>query len=62
MNIKGKWTNEAMDDNMYVVENGTTSLWKGVGTKTYTLSNNHLYEKTRSKKLGLMGVLIVKEN
>ncbi len=38
MNIKGKWTNEALDDNMDVVENGTTSLQKGVSTKTYTLS------------------------
>jgi hypothetical protein len=39
MNTRGKWTNEALDDTMDVVENGTTSLQKGVGTRTYTLSH-----------------------
>jgi hypothetical protein len=28
MNTKGKWTNEALEDAMDVVENGTTSLKK----------------------------------
>ncbi len=37
MNTKGKWTNEALEDAMDVVENGTTSLKNQVGTKTYIL-------------------------
>ncbi len=37
MNTRGKWTNEALDDAMNVVESETTSLQKGIGTRTYTL-------------------------
>jgi phage terminase large subunit-like protein len=32
---RSKWTNETLDDAMDIVENGTTSLWKGLGIRTY---------------------------
>jgi hypothetical protein len=37
MNTKGKWTNETLDGAMDIIENGTTSLWKGLGIMTYIL-------------------------
>jgi len=54
MNTKSKWTNESLDDAMNVVENGTTSLQKGIGTKTYTLSHC-LITCTKKQDLGNLG-------
>ncbi len=46
------------------IENGTTSLRKASRHWNILLTSlsYHLYRKTRSRKLGLRGVLIVEEN
>lgn len=64
MIIKGKWTNETLEEAIYVVENGTTSFKKVKRHWNILLTSlsNHLYGKTRSKKLGLTSMLIVKKD
>ncbi len=49
---------------MDVLENGPTSLKRAIKHWNILLTSlsNHLYEKTRSRKLGPIGVLIVKED
>jgi hypothetical protein len=51
---------EAMD----IFENGKTSLKKAIKHWNifFTLLFDHLYEKTKSRKLGSIGVLIVEED
>ncbi len=54
MNTKDKWTNEALEEAIDAVENGTTSLRKASkhwNTPLTSLSD-HLYRKTKSTKLG----------
>ncbi len=61
---KGKWTNEALEEAMDAIENGTTFLkkasrhWNIPPTSLF----NHLYGKTRFKKPRPIGVLTIKEN
>jgi len=61
--IRGKWTN-ALEEAMDAIENETTSLRKA--SKHWniplTSSSDHLYGKTKSRKLGPIGMLIVEEN
>jgi hypothetical protein len=54
MNTKDKWTNEALEEAMDTIENGTTSLSKASThcNIPFILLFNHLYKKTRSKKHG----------
>jgi hypothetical protein len=49
---------------MDVIENGTTSLKKESKHSNIPLtsSSDHLYGKTRSRKLGPIGMLIVEED
>jgi hypothetical protein len=62
--IRGKWTNETLEEAIDVVENGITSLKKVKRHWNIPLTSlsNHLYGNTRSKKLGLTSMLIVKED
>ncbi len=61
---RGKWTNEALEEAMDAIENGTNSLRKASRHQNIPLTSlfNHLYGKTRSRKLGLVSVLIVEKN
>jgi hypothetical protein len=61
--VRGKWTNEAMEEAMDAIENGTISLRKASRhyNMIFTSLFDHLYGKTRSRKLGPIGVLIVEE-
>jgi hypothetical protein len=54
MNTKGKWTNETLDGAMDIIENGTTSLWKGLGIMTYILFH-WLITCTKKQDLGNLG-------
>ncbi len=58
---KGKQTNEALEEAMDAIENGTTSLRKASRhwNIPFTSLFNHLYGKTRSKKPRLTSVLII---
>jgi len=49
---------------MDAIENGTTSLRKASRhwNIPFTSLSDHLYGKTRSRKLGLIGVLTIKED
>jgi hypothetical protein len=62
--IKGKWTSEALEEAMDAIENGTISLRKASRHWNIPLTSlsYHLYGKTRSRKLGPGGVLIVEED
>jgi hypothetical protein len=58
-NPRGKWSNELLEATMDVVENKITSLWganKFWGILVISLFN-HLYGKTKSRKIGPLGVL-----
>jgi hypothetical protein len=60
----GMWTIEALELAMDVVENGTYSLWRA--NMAWNIPMNsifyHLNGKTRSRKMGLGGVLIEKKD
>jgi hypothetical protein len=64
VNTKSKWTNKALEEAMDVIENGTTSLKKvsRIQDIPFTSLFNHLYRKTRSRKLRRRGMLTLKEN
>jgi hypothetical protein len=49
---------------MDVIENGTTSLKKASThwNIPFTSLSNHLYGRTRSRKLGPIGMLTIKED
>jgi hypothetical protein len=51
---RGKWTNEALEEAMDAIENGTNSLSKARKHWNIPLTSlfNHLYGKTRFRKLG----------
>jgi hypothetical protein len=53
-----------MEEAMDAIENGTTSLRKTSRHYNIPLTSlfDHLYGKTRSRKLGPIGVLIVEED
>jgi hypothetical protein len=53
-----------LDEAMDAIENGTTLLRKvSRHWNIFFISlSNHLYEKTRSRKLGPIGVLTLEEN
>jgi hypothetical protein len=61
---KGKWTNEALEEAMDAIENGTISLRKASRHWNVPLTSlfEHLYGKTKSKKPRLVGMLIIEEN
>ncbi len=58
-NLRGKWSSELLETTMDVAEKniiffgGANKFW---GILVTSLSN-HLYGKTRSRKIGLLGVL-----
>jgi hypothetical protein len=54
------WTNEALEVTMDVVERGTHSLRRANRSWNIPMSSffDHLNGKTRSKKMGIRGVLI----
>jgi hypothetical protein len=62
--MKGKWTNEALEKTMDVIENGRTSLrqinihWN----ISCTSLSDHLNCKTRSRKCGPSSVLTLKKD
>jgi len=61
---RGKWTNEALEEAMDAIENGTTSL-KKVSRHwniPFTSLSDHLYGKIRSKKPRLACMLTVEED
>jgi hypothetical protein len=61
-NHQGKWTNEALEEAMDAIENGTTSLRKKVSRHysiPFTSLSDHLYGKTRSRKPRPASVLII---
>ncbi len=61
---KGKWTDQALEDAMEVVESRTSSL-KGATRPWYisvTNFSNQLNKKTRSRKVGPHGMLMEDEN
>jgi len=62
--IKSKWINEALEEAMDAIENGTTSLRKANRhwNIPFISLSNHLYGKTKSRKLGLVGMLTIKED
>ncbi len=64
MNIRGKWTNDALEKAIDAIENGTISLKKASMHWNILLTSlfDHLYGKTRSKKPRLWGVLTLKED
>ncbi len=57
-------TNEALEEAMDVIENGTISLKKASThwNIPFTSLSNHLYGRTRSRKLGPIGMLTIKED
>jgi hypothetical protein len=58
-NPRNKWLSESLEVTMDVVERGITSL-RGTNKfwgKPVTSLSNHLYGKTRSKKIGPPSVL-----
>jgi hypothetical protein len=59
---KGMWTNEALKATIDVVEKGTHSLKRVSRLWNIPMSSliNHLNGKTKSKKMGLGGVLTKK--
>jgi len=56
--------NEALEEAMDAIENGTTSLKKANRhwNIPLTLLFDHLYRKTKSRKFKRIGLLIVKED
>jgi hypothetical protein len=63
-NPKGKWSSESLEIAMDVVERSIISLWeanKFWGILITSLSDL-LYGKTRSRKIGRLGVLTQEEN
>jgi hypothetical protein len=64
VNARGKLTNEALEEAIDVIENGTTSLKKASRhwNILLTLLFDHLYGKTRSKNPRLWGVLTSNED
>ncbi len=62
--IRGKWTNEALEEAMDAIENGEISLRKASRhwNIPFTSLFDHLYEKTKYKKLGPISMLIKEEN
>jgi hypothetical protein len=61
---KGKWTSEQLEEAMDVVENGTISLRKASKQWNISLTSffNHLYGKTRTRELGPIVILTLKED
>jgi hypothetical protein len=61
---RGMWTSEMLEEAMDVIERRTHSIRKA--NKSWNIPMNslvdHLNGKTRSKKMGLGGVLIEKED
>jgi hypothetical protein len=63
-NPRGEWSSESLKATVDVVEKGITSLqgfskfWGILVTSLF----DHLYEKTKSKKIGPPGVLTKKED
>jgi hypothetical protein len=64
MNRKGKWKNEALEETMDAIESGNTTLKKASRLWSIPLNSlsNHLNGKTHMKKVGVEGILIVKED
>jgi hypothetical protein len=64
VNSRCKWTNKALKKAIDAIENGTTSLKKASRHWNILLTSlfDHLYEKTRSKKPRLWGVLTLEED
>jgi hypothetical protein len=63
-NLRGKWSSESLEAIMDVVERGINSLQGAIkfwGILVTSLSN-HLYEKTRSKKIRPLNVLTEEED
>ncbi len=63
-NPRGMWSSELLETTMDVVERNITSLWganKFWGIPITSLFD-HLYGKTRSRKIGPLGVLMQKED
>jgi hypothetical protein len=62
--IIGKWSNETLEEAMDAIEDGTTSLRKASRhwNIPFTSLFDHSYGKTKSRKLGLVGLLIVKKS
>jgi hypothetical protein len=58
---RSKWTNKTLEEAMDAIENGTTSLRKASRHWNILLTSlsDHLYGKTKSKKLGLTNVLTI---
>jgi hypothetical protein len=59
-----KWSNEALEEAMDAIENGTTSLRKASRHWNIPLTSlfDHLYGKTTSRKPRPTSVIIVKED
>jgi hypothetical protein len=64
MSGKGKWTNEAFEETMDAIEGGNTTLKRASRLWNIPLNSlfNHLNGKTRMKKVGVEGILIVEED
>jgi len=63
INVRGKWSTQALEEAMDAIEKGITSL--RMTNRHYniplTSMSNHLYGKTRSIKARLTNVLTIKE-
>jgi hypothetical protein len=61
---RGKWTSEQLEEVMDEVENGTISLRRASRRWNIPLTSlsNHLYGKTRTRKLGPIGILTLEED
>ncbi len=64
MSGKGKWTNETFEETMDAIKGGNNRLRRASRLWNIPLNSlsNHLNGKTWMKKVGVEGILIVKEN
>ncbi len=61
--IRGKWINEALEEAMDAIENGTSLKKANRHWNIYLTSLfDHLYGKTRSRKLGPIGMLTLEKD
>ncbi len=60
---RGKWTNEALEEAMDVIENGKISLKKASRHWNILITSlsNHLYGKTRYNKPRPLAILTIEE-